>query len=390
MGVGSTDRGPWMTDDWRWGMAKTFLLAGGGTAGHVNPLLATAAELEDRGHRVVALGTESGLEADLVPRAGVELRTIPRAVAPRRVGAAAMFFPQHLVGAIRAAGRIVDDLHPDAIVGFGGYVSAPAYIAAHRRKIPIIVHEANARPGMANRLGARWASRVAVQFAGTGLKRAEVTGFPLKKEVAELAAFKRAGKADDIRDRARVVLGWPENAVAVLVVGGSLGATRLNEAVAEAIPAIVGHGIHVLHLTGRGKDEDAERAYGDLPAKHRRQYVIREYAFDMALSYAVVDAVVCRSGAATVAEVGALGLPALYVPLPIGNGEQSLNAAASVEAGAATCIDDDQLTAAALTLRLETMLLDDKVGRDMVIAARRIGIVNGTERLATMLEEVVR
>lgn len=370
-------------------MARTFLLAGGGTAGHVNPLLATAAELEDRGHRAVALGTERGLEADLVPRAGIELRTIPRASAPRRIGVEALRFPGRLSRAVREAGTIMDEVHPHVVVGFGGYVSAPAYIAAHRRGVPIVVHEANARPGMANRMGARWASRVAVHFPGTTIKGGEVVGFPLRREIAELAVLRRSGKADEPRRRARGALGWPDDAVAALIMGGSLGAARLNGAVAEAIPAIVGHGIHLLHLTGRGKDEDAERAYGDLPAKHRGQYVIREYEPDTALAYAAVDAVVCRAGAATVAEVGALGLPALYVPLPIGNGEQALNATASVEAGAATLIEDERLTATALTLRLEAMLLDDETGKTMAAAARRIGIVNGTERLASMIEEAV-
>jgi len=371
-------------------MPKTILLAGGGTAGHVNPLLATAAELGDRGHRVVALGTGQGLEAELVPLAGVELRTIPKAATPRRIGPGVLGFPGRLVGATRAAGRILDDVRPDAVIGFGGYVSAPAYVAAHRRDIPIVVHEANARPGLANRWGARWASRVAVQFPGTPLKGAEVAGFPLSKEVVELAALRRKGKADDVRARVRAALKWPDDAVAALIMGGSLGAARLNKAVAEAIPAIVGHGIHLLHLTGRGKDEVAERAFGDLPAKHRRQYVIREYEHNMGLAYAAVDAVVCRAGAGTVAEVGALGLPALYVPLPIGNGEQSLNAAASVEAGAATLIEDDQLTGAALTLRLEAMLLDEDTGRAMASAARRIGIVDGAARLADMIEEAAR
>lgn len=330
------------------------------------------------------------MEADLVPAAGLELRTIPRASAPRRIGMDALRFPGRFRRAVKETSRIVDEVKPEAIVGFGGYVSTPAYIVAHRRGIPIIVHEANARPGLANRLGARWASRVAVQFAGTPLRGGEVTGFPLRPEVEELAVLKRTGRAGALRAGARAALDWPDDAVAALIMGGSLGAARLNGAVAEAIPAIVGHGIHLIHLTGRGKDEDAERAFGDLAAKHRRQYVVEEYRRDIAPAFAAVDAIVCRAGAATVAEVSALGLPALYVPLPVGNGEQTLNAAVAVEAGAATLIEDDQLTAAALTLRLEAMLLDVKTGRAMAAAARKIGIVDGAERLASLIEGVVR
>ncbi len=363
------------------------MLAGGGTAGHVNPLLATAAELVSRGHSVVALGTEKGLEVDLVPRAGVELRTIPRAAAPRRIGGDLFRFPGRLRRALRETSRIVDEVRPDVVVGFGGYVSTPVYIVAHRRGIPIVIHEANARPGLANRLGARWAARVAVAFPGTPLRGGIVTGIPLSAEIEKLANLKQAGRAGVMRDRARAALGWPEDAVAALIVGGSLGAARLNGAIAEAVPAIVGHGIHLIHLTGRGKDEDAERAFGDLAAKHRRQYVVEEYELEMAKAFAAVDAVVCRAGAATVAEVSALGLPALYVPLPIGNGEQSLNAAPAVEAGAATLIEDAQLTASSLVLRLEAMLLDVRTAKAMATAARGIGIINAAERLADLVEE---
>jgi undecaprenyldiphospho-muramoylpentapeptide beta-N-acetylglucosaminyltransferase len=371
-------------------VTRTYLLAGGGTAGHVNPLLATAAELISRGHNVVALGTERGLEKDLVPRVGVELRTIPRAAAPRRINGDLFRFPGRLRRAIRETSRIIDEVRPEVVVGFGGYASTPAYIVAHRRGIPIVLHEANARPGLANRLGARWATRVAITFPGTPLRGGIVTGLPLRAEIAELAIRKRAGKAGALRASSRAALGWPEDAVAALIMGGSLGAAKLNGAIAEAIPSIVGHGIYLIHLTGRGKDVDAERAFGDLPAKHRQQYVVEEYELEMAKAFAAVDAVVCRAGAVTVAEVSALGLPALYVPLPIGNGEQSLNAAPAVEAGAATLIEDAHLTAAALTLRLEAMLLDTKTAKTMAAAARKIGIINGAERLATLVEEASR
>lgn len=371
-------------------MGNTYLLAGGGTAGHVNPLLATAAELIARGHRVVALGTAQGLEADLVPRAGVEFRTIPRVPAPRRLGLDALRFPRRLRRAVRESEAILVDVGADAVVGFGGYVSTPAYIAAGRHRIPVVVHEANARPGLANRWGARRAAAVAVTVPGTPLKGAVVTGMPLRPEIEALARLRRAGRDGPRRADARLALGWPEDAEAVLVMGGSLGAARLNAALTEAIGEILVHGVHVLHLTGRGKDEEAERAFGDLPAKLRRQYLVREYERDMASAFAAVDAVVCRAGASTVAEVSALGLPALYVPLPIGNGEQTLNAAPSVAAGAAIMIPNEHLTAASLTLGLEPMLLDAEARERMETAAMAVGIIDGASRLADMIEAVTR
>ncbi len=152
-------------------MGKTVLLAGGGTAGHVSPLLAVAAELARRGHDAVALGTDSGLEADLVPRAGVAFRSIPKVPFPRRLNGAALLFPFRLIGALRATGRIVKEVRPDVVVGFGGFVATPAYLVARRRRIPVVVHEANAKAGMANRLGARCAATVAANYPGTRLQR---------------------------------------------------------------------------------------------------------------------------------------------------------------------------------------------------------------------------
>lgn len=368
-------------------MGKTILLAGGGTAGHVSPLLATAAELKRRGHEVVALGTATGLEADLVPRAGVAFRAIPRVPFPRRVGGAAVRFPGAMAGALRATGRVVDEVAPDVVVGFGGYVSTPAYLVAHRRGIPIVVHEANSKAGLANRIGARYAAAVATNYASTELKGAVVIGMPLREEIVALAeAFRHPRSATVARIGARLALRWPEDARAVLVVGGSLGAARLNSATAEAIPAIVGHGLHVLHITGRGKDDSPARALGDLAAKYRSQYVVREYENDIAGAYAAVDAVVCRAGAVTVAEVSALGLPALYVPLPIGNGEQALNAAPAVAAGAALVIEDERLTSAAVTLALEQILLDEDDQARITEAARSLSVLDASARLADMIE----
>jgi len=372
-------------------VAKTVLLAGGGTAGHVSPLLAIAAELGRRGHDTIALGTDTGLEADLVPRAGVAFRSIPKVPFPRRLSGAAFRFPFRFLSALRATRRIFDEVAPDVVVGFGGFVSTPAYLVARRRRVPYVVHEANAKAGLANRLGARKAAFVAVNYPDTRLRHAIVTGMPLREEIASLAdAFRDPRRASVARLGARAALGWPEDARAVMVVGGSLGASRLNAVVSEAIPAIAGHGIHVLHVTGRGKDDAASRAHGDLAAKYRRQYVVREYEHNMTAAYAAVDAVVCRAGAVTVAEVSALGMPALYVPLPIGNGEQALNAEPAVAAGAALMIEDDWLTPAAVTLALEEMLLDDERRDRMIAATRTIGVLDATARLADLVIEAAR
>lgn len=368
-----------------------ILLAGGGTAGHVNPLLATAAALRARGHGVTALGTLEGLEAELVPRAGIELLTVPRVPLPRTASAAWLRLPGRLRRAVAAAQDAIDAAGADAVVGFGGYVSTPAYLAARRRGIPWLVHEANARPGLANRWGARGAAGVAITFPGTPLPGAELTGLPLRPEIRELAeVLADPDRGDAVRGEARARLGWPVDAPTLLVTGGSLGAASLNAAAAGAASALVGHGLHVLHLTGRGKSAEAERAKGDLPAKERGQYLVEEYSHDMATAFAAADAVVCRAGAATVSEVSALGIPAVYVPLPHGNGEQALNARPAVDAGAAVLVADADLTSAALEQQAERLVLDPEARAAALGAAATIGIRDGAERLAAMIEGAIR
>ncbi|WP_062465072.1 UDP-N-acetylglucosamine--N-acetylmuramyl-(pentapeptide) pyrophosphoryl-undecaprenol N-acetylglucosamine transferase [Demequina soli] len=365
----------------------SLLLAGGGTAGHVNPLLATASTLLERGHDVTAVGTPDGLEADLVPRAGLDLVEIEKVPFPRRPDAAALRFPGALRGAVKACEAAIDRVRADAVVGFGGYVSTPLYLAARRRRLPIVVHEANAKPGIANKLGARLTDRVAVTFPGTPLRHATVTGLPLRPELEALA-----GTLADAASRARAAAaarearGWAADAPVLLAFGGSLGAASLNAALAGAIGTLVGHGVHVIHLTGKGKTEEAYRALAELPAADRGMYAVAEYSHDMASAFAAADAVVCRSGAATVCEIGALGLPALYVPLAHGNGEQALNAASAVDAGAAVLVRDADLTPAALTLHAERMLLDRDAREAMREAARGIGIADGAARLADLIE----
>ena len=240
--------------------ALRVLLAGGGTAGHINPLLATAAALAARpgGARVTALGTAAGLEHTLVPAAGYPLRIVPRVPLPRRPSLDLLRLPTNLAAAVRAAGEAIDATGAQVVVGFGGYVATPAYLAARRRGVPVVVHEQNARPGLANRLGARWAAAVALTFPSTPLRaargRTEVTGLPLRAPVAALVADRHTPETAAARRAAgAAALGLDPARPTLLVTGGSLGAQRLNEAVPAAAADLVAAGAQVLHLTGRGK-----------------------------------------------------------------------------------------------------------------------------------------
>ena len=345
-----------------------WLLAGGGTAGHVNPLLATADRLVEEGDEVLVLGTAEGLEARLVPERGYELLVVPRLPFPRRPNGAALRFPRAVLGSIALTGRYLEERRVDAVIGFGGYAAAPAYLAARRRRIPIAVHEQNAKPGMANRLGARLGGTVGVTFPGTPLPRAERTGMPLRREIV---ALDRAGR----RVEGREFFGLDPARPVLLVTGGSLGAARLNRAAAANAAAVTDAGWQVLHLAG-GRNAEADPG---VPG-----YRMLAYADRMDLALAAADLVVSRAGASTVSELSALGLPAVYVPYAVGNGEQRFNAAAVVEAGGALLEPDSGFTPERFAEVVLPLLGDAERLAAMAAAATGDGVRDGAARMTRL------
>lgn len=315
--------------------AVSVVLAGGGTAGHISPLLAIAEAIvaERPGTRITAVGTAAGMETRLVPAAGFELRTIDRVPMPRRPSVDLLRLPARLVRAVRQAREVITEAEADVVVGVGGYVSTPVYVAARLARVPVVIHEANAKPGLANRLGARVAARVAVAFDGTALPGAVLVGMPMRRGVADLD---RAAE----RDGARAALGLDPERPTLIVTGGSSGAASLNRAVAAAAPALTRAGLQVLHITGRGKQVlGNDGALLSVPGYHQVEYVD-----GMERVYAAADLLIARAGAATVSEIGAVGLPAILVPLAHGNGEQKLNARSLVADGGAILVDDADFT----------------------------------------------
>ncbi|ADU48033.1 undecaprenyldiphospho-muramoylpentapeptide beta-N-acetylglucosaminyltransferase [Intrasporangium calvum] len=357
----------------------SVLLAGGGSAGHVSPLLALADALVRRHPDLVvtALGTRVGLEARLVPARGLDLRFVPKVPLPRRPSADLLRLPGRLREAVDAAGKAIDDTAAEVVVGFGGYVSTPAYLAARRRHVPIVIHEQNVRPGLANRLGSHWTPFVATTFPATRLRGARRLGMPLRREITQLdRAASRLG--------AREHFGLEPDRATVLVTGGSLGAKRLNDAFAASSTALSRAGVQVLHVTGLDKDFTPETPPAGAP------YVVVPYADRMELAYAAADLVVARAGANTVTELTAVGLPAVYVPLPIGNGEQRRNAADVVAAGGGILVDDAQLTSVWVQTQLIPLAHDSERLAGMARAAAGLGERAADEALADLVDEAWR
>lgn len=363
-------------------------MAGGGTAGHVNPLLATAVELRARGYEVEALGTQEGLEADLVERSGFALNVIEKVPFPRRPSLSALRFPAKWRRAVSECERVIEGA--SCVVGFGGYVSTPAYRAAQGLGVPIIIHEQNARPGLANRVGARVAALVALTFANTPLEarrgRTELVGLPLRPEIRELALARRSPEgARRARVEAAERLGVDPDRRILLVTGGSLGARSINEAVCAAAASLP-EGAAVVHLTGRAKDAPVREAVDAAGVSGR--WLVLDYLRSMEDALAVADLVVCRSGAGTVAEMTALGLPCVYVPLPIGNGEQRLNAHEHVTSGGALLIPDAQLDAHTVDARVFSLVMSEEL-EAMARASYGLGRVNAASDFSALIEEVI-
>jgi UDP-N-acetylglucosamine--N-acetylmuramyl-(pentapeptide) pyrophosphoryl-undecaprenol N-acetylglucosamine transferase len=353
------------------------LLAGGGTAGHTSPLLATADALRrlQPDVEITCLGTPRGLENRVVPEAGYPLELIPPVPLPRRPDVDLLKVPARLLDAVRQAGRIMERTGAQVVLGFGGYVSMPAYLAARRRRLPVVLHEQNAVPGLANKAGARIARRVAVSFPDTPLPRAEYVGLPLRSMIAGLD--RRA-----LRAEARRFFGLDADRPTLLVTGGSQGARRLNEAVSGASSALAGAGVQVLHVVG--PQGDADPSPSDVP------YAVLPFVDRMDLAYAAADLVLCRGGASSVSEAAAVGLPAIVVPLPIGNGEQEHNARPVVEAGGALLVSDAELSSAWVAGHVPSLATDAPRLAAMGAAAADLVPRDADERLARIVIEVAR
>jgi UDP-N-acetylglucosamine--N-acetylmuramyl-(pentapeptide) pyrophosphoryl-undecaprenol N-acetylglucosamine transferase len=367
------------------------VLAGGGSAGHIEPALALADALReaDGSIQVTCLGTQRGLETRLVPLRGYDLELIPAVPLPRSVTPALLTVPGRLAGAVHATGKILDRVQADVLVGFGGYVATPAYLAAKRHNVPIVVHEANPSAGIANRLGAHLTTYVFTGHPDTKLRNSKYLGLPIRRQIADLDRFA-------LGDKARAHFGLRLDLPVLLVFGGSQGAKSLNRALGGAMSAIRAAGVQILHVTGPKNLGESQRADGPLSAgpvlpgtASAAPYVALPYVDRMDLAYAAADFALCRAGAMTCAELTAVGLPAAYVPLPIGNGEQRLNALPIVQRGGGLLVEDAELTADWITNALLPVLTSIDQVAGMSEAAAAMGRKDADRWLAKAVIEIV-
>ncbi|MTV26162.1 undecaprenyldiphospho-muramoylpentapeptide beta-N-acetylglucosaminyltransferase [Nitriliruptoraceae bacterium ZYF776] len=372
-------------------MTRTVLVAGGGTAGHVFPAIAVARELAATGEvRPVFVGLADRLEADLVPKAGFELHHVEVIGVPRRLSPALLKVPGAVRAAVRRCEAIAAEEEAVAAVTFGGYVSFPLSWAAGRRGLPLVIHEQNAVPGLANRLGARWAERIAVTVPGSAdrfrhQERCAVTGNPVRDEVLHLD---RAALRAEARER----FGLDPDLPTLLVFGGSQGARTLNRAIVDAQGRWGSDRLQILHAAGRTLYAETaaawERARASAPGGPRARLV--DFIDHMSDAYAAADVVVCRAGATSIAELTVLGIPSVLVPYPHATGDhQTRNAEALARAGGAVLVADDEFDGASLVEAVEPLLTDPGRHRDVAAAARAFGRPDAAANVARLVLDLL-
>lgn len=328
-----------------------ILLAGGGTAGHIEPALAVARgwqELHPR-DEIIFIGTDSGLENSLIPAAGYPLVHIPRVRIARKISPSLLMVPAQLITSIVKTIRLLKDV--DCAIGFGGYVSAPLYCAAALTRTPFVIHEQNARPGWANRIGAWLTPFRAISYPVVhgALSRAELTGLPLRADVRS-ALIDAQGDWSKARRAAKHVVaeqyGFEPSQKLIFIFGGSQGSQAINAIIEDSRPLFASQNCAVIHGVGKN----------NLVKEATSSYKPVNYIQEMATLYLAADVLISRSGAVTCAEAAALAKFSLFIPLPIGNGEQALNAQELVSAGRAEILEQRNFNAQWLELNLSRLL----------------------------------
>lgn len=356
-------------------LQRPIMILAGGTGGHIFPALAVANVLRARDVPVVWLGADGAMETRLVPQHGIELDTLAISGLRGKGALALLAAPVRVLRAVRAAGFVLRRRQPRAVVSFGGFAAGPGGVAAGLMRTPLVVHEQNRAPGFTNRILAKFARRILSGFPGAFPRHEEYVGNPVRGEIAALPApgERLAGRDGPLR---------------LLVLGGSQGARALNNAVPQAIAALIGSAEHidieVRHQCGEKLREEAMRAYADAGVNAS----VEAFIADMAAAYAWADLVVCRAGASTLAELCAVGVGSVLVPFAQAvDDHQTRNAEFLVERGAAVLLKQDEQLAERLQAVLRDLATDSNRRMAMAIAARGMAKTDAAERIADIILE---
>lgn len=372
-------------------MTMRVVITGGGTGGHIYPALAVAESLREDPEieSILYIGNRTSIESELVPKNNIAFESIIFHGMPRRPGLAWIKWLIELEQAIHEALGHLQKHRPDVVFGTGGYVSAPVLFAAGRLKIPYVIHEPDAHPGLVNRLMSRWADQVTSAFAASNQlmksKHFTVTGNPLRGKIQTLFSEGRISKADALKQLE--LPHWDPNRPILLVVGGSQGARTLNQALAGALPVLVNElGYQVIHQTGPKLHEEM---LASLPEKFKNHpsYQVQPFYHEMWLALAASDIAVCRAGSLTLSEMYLCGLPTILVPYPFAAADhQRKNAMASVEAGASLMLADDACTPEALSSLLKDLMQNPEHLQQMTAASHALAHPEATEAIVRLIK----
>ena len=355
---------------------KSIALAAGGTAGHIQPALTCARTIKKNNSNidVFFIGTAKGLEQQLISNTGFELNLIPAVPMPRRLGLEIIFFPFKLIQSVLITLKIFRQKDVGCVVGFGAYVSLPAYIAAFLKGIPVIVHEGNKKPGFANKIGAIFAKEVLQMFPGS-IKNAKTIGMPIRQELKEF-------NKESLKNEAIKFFNLNEKYKTLFVFGGSQGAKSINQAVAELVPLLEGKNIQVIHSIGIKNQVEPELM--NYSFYHPYSYLER-----MDLAYAASDLVVSRAGAMTIAEQSLLGIPAIYVPFAVGNGEQILNVRELINAGAGFLVLDSEISSQKIYDLVMNNIFDENKLQNISQKAKNFGLLDADIEITKLATDLV-
>ncbi|NLM59027.1 MAG: undecaprenyldiphospho-muramoylpentapeptide beta-N-acetylglucosaminyltransferase [Clostridium sp.] len=361
------------------------LISGGGTAGHINPGLAIAKYIKkmEPDSKILFVGTQKGLESKLVPRENFEIKMIKVRGFQRKLSLDTLVAVKELFQGLFEARKVIRDFKPDVVIGTGGYVCGPVVFNASRMKIPTLVHEQNAFPGVTNKILSKFVDKVAISFKEStkyfkGRKNVVFTGNPIRSEMLEVS-----------REAARKKLGIPNSEPLVVIFAGSRGAESVNSTVAEMIKKYGTQcGFHLIYATGEAQYKGIIEKIGDLKSK---KIQVLPYIYDMANTMAAADLVVCRAGAITISELTALGVPSVMIPSPyVTANHQEHNAKALEQQGAAVVILEKNLNSDILYDQINTLLSDRNILNKMAQHAKKMGITNATEKIYELIKEIVK